>query len=167
MGWWHGPLFPSDKVYASKIFKYTHDSLPEYVIRGGTGYNLDPMPEHFKQVKYSGGWFLYPNFTSHLGFSERGCRLKCSFCVVPEKDGTPTFESSISDLLPNSIVLGISYLSSIVFITPSLNQTTGKLVFEILLDTCKHLRIRLNPFGLAIPNHTLKRHINIFDLFNV
>ncbi len=101
VGWWHGPLFPSDKVYASKIFKYTHDSLPEYVIRGGTGYNLDPMPEHFKQVKYSGGWFLYPNFTSHLGFSERGCRLKCSFCVVPEKDGTPTFESSISDLLTN------------------------------------------------------------------
>ena len=101
VGWWNGPLFPSDKVYASKIFNFTEDDLPEYVIRGGTGYNLESLPRHIDGVDFSGGWFLYPKFTSHLGFSERGCRLKCSFCVVPEKEGQPTFESSISDLLTN------------------------------------------------------------------
>ena len=101
VGWWNGPLFPSDKVYASKIFNFTEDDLPEYVIRGGTGYNLESLPSHIDGVDFSGGWFLYPKFTSHLGFSERGCRLKCSFCVVPEKEGQPTFESSISDLLTN------------------------------------------------------------------
>ena len=101
VGWWNRPLFPSDKVYASKIFNFTEDDLPEYVIRGGTGYNLESLPSHIDGVDFSGGWFLYPKFTSHLGFSERGCRLKCSFCVVPEKEGQPTFESSISDLLTN------------------------------------------------------------------
>src|SRR6266436_1647510 len=30
---------------------------------------------------------LYPKFTGSLGFTQRGCRLSCKFCVVPIKEG--------------------------------------------------------------------------------
>ena len=99
---WTGPLFPYDKVYASKIFKRTIDDLPEYVIRGGTGFAMDgKLPEEMKGVNYNQAWFLYPNYTNHIGFSERGCRLECSFCVVTQKDGKPKEVASIESLLTN------------------------------------------------------------------
>lgn len=100
--WWNGPLFPYDKVYASKIFKFTEEILPAYVIRGGTGFSGDTkLPAMMDSLNHRGGWFLYPKYTNHLGFSERGCRLNCSFCVVPEKEGKPREDLSISDLLSN------------------------------------------------------------------
>jgi|TARA_Y100000296_G_C5112862_1_gene226074 hypothetical protein len=98
--WWHGPLFSYDKVYASKIFDFTDDDLPDYVIRGGTGYDLSPLPEYM-QAGHSDGWFLYPKYDRHLGFSERGCRLTCKFCVVPEKEGRPRKVAEIGELLTN------------------------------------------------------------------
>ena len=101
--WWAGPLFHQsyDQVYASKLFQFTHDDLPDYVVKGGTGYNLDPLPEMMDSVDEAGGWFLYPKYLNHLGFASRGCRLKCSFCVVPEKEGKPRKNSRIYDLLTN------------------------------------------------------------------
>ena len=100
--WWTGPLFPYHKVYASKIFKFTPDNLPEYVMRGGTGFTWDSeLPDAMDNANHNEGWFLYPDYKNHLGFSERGCRLKCSFCVVPKKEGKPRLESSIEDLLGN------------------------------------------------------------------
>ena len=99
--WWLGPLFDYDQVFASKIFKFTPDYLPEYVMRGGTGFAWDSRLADDIAPGHSGGWFMYPEYTNHIGFSERGCRLNCSFCVVPEKEGKPKFESSIDDLLTN------------------------------------------------------------------
>lgn len=100
--WWSGPLFPYDMVYASKIFDFTDSDLPEYVIKGGTGFGMRPLPSEMNG-NHSGGWFLYPNYDKHLGFSERGCRLDCKFCVVPEKEGRPRKVAEIGDLLTNPI----------------------------------------------------------------
>ena len=100
--WWTGPLFPYDKVYASKIFGFTEDDLPDYVIKGGTGYDWhNQLPDEVKASSFSGGWFLYPNYYNHIGFSERGCRLNCSFCVVPQKEGKPRKVADVSELLTN------------------------------------------------------------------
>lgn len=100
--WWNGPLFPYDKVYASKIFSFTEDDLPDYVIKGGTGYDWrNQLPDEVQASSFSGGWFLYPNYYNHIGFSERGCRLNCSFCVVPQKEGKPRKVADISELLTN------------------------------------------------------------------
>ena len=52
-------------------------------------------------MNHSDGWFLYPKYTNHIGFSQRGCRLNCSFCVVPQKEGKPRPDLSISQLLSN------------------------------------------------------------------
>lgn len=100
--WWNGPLFEYDSVYASKIFSFTDELLPDYVVRGGTGYSWDNrLPAEFDEADPGGGWFMYPNYQNHIGFSERGCRLKCSFCVVPQKEGKPKLDNRIDELLSN------------------------------------------------------------------
>ena len=30
---------------------------------------------------------LYPEYLHSIGFTQRGCRLHCPFCVVPRKEG--------------------------------------------------------------------------------
>jgi len=101
--WWNGPLFPYDKIYASKIFKFSYEgNLPEETIKGGTGYEIDEkLPPEIDSLDHASGWFLYPKYLNHLGFSQRGCRLSCSFCVVPQKEGKPRTDLSISQLLSN------------------------------------------------------------------
>lgn len=101
-----------DKVYASAIFRKTiplaerlKHCYPDAVL-GGTG--IDPartgelvqlspvisgtvtslesvgidIGETAAELDYS--WF--PNYTASLGFTQRGCRLKCPFCAVPTKE---------------------------------------------------------------------------------
>jgi hypothetical protein len=40
----------------------------------------------------------YPHFKESIGFTKRGCRLSCKFCVVPEKEGKPFLVNSINDI---------------------------------------------------------------------
>lgn len=93
-----------DRVYASAIFEKTRplaDRLrhicPAAII-GGTGVTLDlELPDvgiTTQECDYS----LWPEFRSSLGYTQRGCRLKCSFCVVPRKEGKPTLASSIQGI---------------------------------------------------------------------
>ena len=46
-----------------------------------------PPGEASSDLDYS----FYPNYTASIGFSQRGCRKKCSFCCVPVKE--PTLKS--------------------------------------------------------------------------
>ena len=60
---------------------------PEAVV-GGTGTPFVNTVEEliggeYEFYDYSG----YPDFEDSLGFTQRGCRLKCKFCVVPTKEG--------------------------------------------------------------------------------
>ncbi|MCC6591585.1 MAG: hypothetical protein IT168_33170 [Bryobacterales bacterium] len=41
---------------------------------------------------------LYPTYRHSIGFTQRGCRLRCSFCVVPRKEGAVRAESTIADI---------------------------------------------------------------------
>lgn len=94
-------------VYASAIFSFSADRLralqqefPAAIV-GGTGTKSaltvdDITGAHtgWEQYDYS----LYPGFTASLGFTQRGCRMKCKFCVVPGKEGKPRSVSTIHDL---------------------------------------------------------------------
>lgn len=83
-----------DLVLGSSIFKWSanardlfHRNFPEAII-GGTGAedstSLEAyLGEDFPETDYS----IYPEFEHSLGFTQRGCRLACSFCVVPKKEG--------------------------------------------------------------------------------
>ena len=85
----YSPLFKNeyDKIYASKIFNFSDPSMldDERMEIGGTGYDIKKnLPDHIENLvpDYS----LY-NFPHSIGFTQRGCRLRCDFCVVPEKKG--------------------------------------------------------------------------------
>lgn len=41
---------------------------------------------------------LYPGYFDSMGFSQRGRRLRCRFCVVPRKEGSVSDERSITDI---------------------------------------------------------------------
>ena len=77
-----------DKVYSSKIFTFSDEDkyLPYDAILGGTGYGLmDTLSVEVDSIfpDYS----IYPNVDSAIGFLTRGCPNKCSWCIVPKKEG--------------------------------------------------------------------------------
>jgi hypothetical protein len=95
-----------DRVYGSAIFKFSEPLLAKFraqfpeAIVGGTGSDTkvtveEVIGETFEQFDY----FAAPaNFKASLGFTQRGCRLKCSFCVVPEKEGRPHVVNTIAGI---------------------------------------------------------------------
>jgi hypothetical protein len=91
-------------VYGSAIFEFSADRLerfkmefPEALVGGtGSGSNLqvEDIVGNFHGLDYS----PWPNFTGSLGFTQRGCRLSCKFCVVPKKEGKPRAVATIADI---------------------------------------------------------------------
>ena len=83
-----------DRVYASAIFDRTRaladevrETWPGAVV-GGTGWDstvklADVGITDDGPIDYTD----YPRWSASLGFSQRGCRLRCPFCVVPKKEG--------------------------------------------------------------------------------
>lgn len=95
---------PYHRIYASCIFEKTRplakafkQQFPEALI-GGTGWDLalslDDVGIKTREQDYS----LYPKFASSIGFLQRGCRLRCPFCVVPKKEGDAVHEQTVDDL---------------------------------------------------------------------
>lgn len=96
----YSPLFLDtyDKIYASKIFDFSDGSqlIPERMEIGGTGYDMTKtLPDEVEYMTPDYSIYGYPH---SIGFTMRGCRLKCSFCVVPEKEGKPSPYSTIADI---------------------------------------------------------------------
>jgi hypothetical protein len=97
-----------DLVYGSLIFQSTRALAEEAeraypgIILGGTGWDrptekptsLEMIGIRSQNVDYAD----YPLFRSSLGFSQRGCRLNCKFCVVPRKEGKPVAVGSIAEI---------------------------------------------------------------------
>lgn len=94
-----------DVIYGSSIFSFSRDLIERFLsifpdaILGGTGSgNLttieDIIGSEYENYDYS----MYPKYKFSLGFTSRGCRLKCKFCVVPEKEGKPRTINSIYDI---------------------------------------------------------------------
>lgn len=96
------------RVYGSVLFDFSRDRLERFrrawpgAIVGGTGageHQLDFSVERFiggrhDFVDYDG----YPGFNESIGFTQRGCRLKCKFCVVPRKEGKPVPIGTVRDI---------------------------------------------------------------------
>ena len=94
------PLFREDydKIYASKIFNFSDSSMlnPERMEIGGTGWDLKKnLPDEIENLIPDYSIYRYP---PNIGFTQRGCRLRCSFCVVPEKEGKPYGVNTIEEI---------------------------------------------------------------------
>lgn len=94
----------SSTVYASLIFEKTRPAAKELLghwpqaIVGGTGWDVTSTVEQHGIKTRNLDYTLYPNWNQSIGFTQRGCRLKCSFCVVPRKEGGISEEQTISQL---------------------------------------------------------------------
>jgi hypothetical protein len=104
---YRSPVEPAyDRVYGSAIFSFSAKRVerfkaefPDAIVGGthdpGNGLTVEDITGHdFSELDYS----LWPDFTASLGFTQRGCRLKCGFCVVPRKEGKPRSVSTIADI---------------------------------------------------------------------
>jgi hypothetical protein len=95
-----------DRVYGSAIFGFSRRNLEAFqgewpdALVGGTGTDsLQTVEqllcvEQYEHYDYSD----YPHFTGSIGFTQRGCRLRCGFCVVPKKEGKPRSVNRIADI---------------------------------------------------------------------
>lgn len=105
------------QVYASTIFEFSAEKIRQLksawrgAVIGGTGVsrtvNLD---DHFLAVGQRLDYSIYPEFAPSIGFTQRGCRLACDFCVVGEKEGKNRTEATIAEIWrggdhPKKIVL--------------------------------------------------------------
>ena len=86
---WESP----DRIYASAIFEKTRPvvdivqrEFPDVIV-GGTGVDVATTLEAFGITTIRQDYSLYPDWQQSIGFTQRGCRLKCPFCVVPRKEG--------------------------------------------------------------------------------
>lgn len=95
------------KVYGSAIFSFSADRVAKFTqefpdaIVSGT-WNKD---EHRTVEEVLGtaaseaiDYSIYPNFDASIGFTQRGCRLRCGFCVVPWKEGKPRTVNTIASI---------------------------------------------------------------------
>lgn len=94
-----------DRVYGSAIFKFSADRVDRFrrtwpgALLGGTGTDSKIDVEAVTGADHNGhdysGW---PNFSASIGFTQRGCRLKCKFCVVPAKEGKPRAVATVEQI---------------------------------------------------------------------
>jgi len=96
-----------DAIYGSAIFAFSkprverlYDNFPDAIV-GGTHDVTDNRTieqligvDDYERYDYS----IYPGFSGSIGFTQRGCRLKCRFCVVPGKEGKPRSVNSIDSI---------------------------------------------------------------------
>ena len=95
-----------DRVYASAIFEWSQPVIarlkiayPEAILGGtGTG-GWGTVEQAIGEEPYEHyDYAIYPEYPYSLGFTQRGCRLNCGFCVVPKKEGYPRSTNTIWDI---------------------------------------------------------------------
>lgn len=95
-----------DKVYASTIFDWTKPIVarlkatwPEAIVAGTGSGGWATVEQAIGETVYEHyDYSIYPGYPWSLGFTQRGCRLNCGFCVVPKKEGKPRSTNTIWDI---------------------------------------------------------------------
>ena len=96
-----------DSVLASAIFSTSQKKIEAFkqqfpqAIIGGTGtedlkFTVENLIGENEYENYD--YTIYPKFEHSIGFSQRGCRLRCKFCVVPQKEGKINLSKSVYDI---------------------------------------------------------------------
>ncbi len=94
-----------DKVYASAIFGFSQEKVMRFQVQwpgaivGGSGTAYPHTVEELIVSEYEFyDYSDYPEVDYSIGFTQRGCRLACKFCIVPKKEGKPKSANSIAEI---------------------------------------------------------------------
>jgi hypothetical protein len=93
-----------ERVYGSAIFAYSRPRVDRFLtawpqaIVGGTGTGVSRTVEEFAGDSTALDYSIYPKFKASMGFTQRGCRLSCKFCVVPSKEGKNRSVATIAEI---------------------------------------------------------------------
>ena len=156
----YSPLFKNeyDKIYASKIFNFSDGSMldPEKMEIGGTGYDMKKeLPAEIEAMTPDYSLYDYPH---SIGFTMRGCRLRCDFCVVPEKEGKPKSVMTIPEIWTQRDSDFVMLLDNDFFGNPE---------WEARIKEIQDLNLRVN-FILTIQNehmaHLIQATQHLSDL---
>src|ERR1051326_6188046 len=78
-----------DRIYASLVFERTRP-VAEALIQKyrfaevtGTGWDVVKRLEDVGIRTKKQDYGMYPHYPHSIGFTQRGCRLKCKFCLTP------------------------------------------------------------------------------------
>jgi hypothetical protein len=141
-------LSDPDQVYVSCIFIKNRTqalgiaklfSCP--VIFGVSGINYDKLPNEIEHIMPD--YDLYPSEYS-MGFTSRGCIRKCSFCIVPDKEGKIKINSDIYEFY-DSRFSHIVLLDNNILALPDHFKTIAKQIMDnnLTVDFNQGLDIRL------------------------
>jgi len=93
-----------DKIYSSKVFTFTDpEKLNGNIEYGGSGY-FDihkKLPDHIEHI--CPDYLLY-GLDYSMGFLTRGCIRRCSFCIVPKKEGWIKKHADIDEFIKHKHV---------------------------------------------------------------
>jgi len=165
-----------DRTYMSKVFTFTKEHTPPLanygeVIKGGTGYNLDNLPVNIDKLQPD--YSIYPQFTSAYGFLTRGCPNKCSWCIVPKKEGNIRPYMTIEEvagnrkevvLMDNNVLAsdwGLQQIEQAIRLNLKLDFNQGLDARLITEDTAKLLaKVKwLTPLRMACDSSSMKEPI--------
>ena len=101
-----------DLIFCSCIYSYKYPSIVVQIhtknwegktLIGGYGSPFDHTLEDIIGTRADiYDYSLYPWFEPNIGFSQRGCRNKCEFCVVPKHEGRNRSVNSLMQLMQKS-----------------------------------------------------------------
>jgi len=97
------------EVFGSSIFEFSSKARnnwdawvwPDRIKWGGTGVRVSSSLSEVADIQWEDvkpDYSIYPWFKHSIGFTQRGCRLSCKFCVVPEKEGRPVSVATIEEI---------------------------------------------------------------------
>ena len=93
---WNFPLRRADKNYSSGVFSWSPNPPPGDYESGGYE-QVRVLPDAIEHTQPD-----YSNLAYSIGFLSRGCIRRCSFCVVPEREGWIRPHSNPNDFIRHS-----------------------------------------------------------------
>lgn len=91
-------------VFGSAIFTKSAERIAKFkaafpqAIIGGTGTENPITVEDIIGTHRGFDYAGYPDFPESIGFTQRGCRMHCPFCVVPAKEGANVSTGTLEEI---------------------------------------------------------------------
>ena len=94
----YGIVYGSAIFSASQAIERFKSEWPEAIL-GGTGTSSAITVEEVIGAPWERYDYRdYPDYQASIGFTSRGCRMSCKFCVVPGKEGKPRSLNSLYEI---------------------------------------------------------------------